>query len=231
MKTMARFCNDNFIYNLNIVSIDIISSIIKMLTGTQNRIIEYLYRNKEMKISIRGLSQKLGKSYTLVYNNLLGLEKKGIIKKYDLPPAKIVEFSDAASLTTVFQIELNIKNEFFSKYPWAELLVRDVMSAASDPFFVIAVFGSYAKGTAGKKSDLDILLIAKDRARIEEIERLISKAYTPMKKGIVSVLGTEFMEMVANSEKINVGNEAKKHHVLLYGAEQFHQMLAKANAE
>lgn len=229
MIIMTIFRNDMLIYNLSIVSIDTINSIIKMLTATQTEIMGYLFRNKEGKLSIRGLAQKLGKSYTLVYNNLLGLEKLGIIKKYDLPPAKIVEFSDAAPLKTVFQIELNITNEFFNKYPWAELLVHDVMSAASDPFFVIALFGSYAKGTANKKSDLDILLIARDRAKVEEIERLISKAYTPMKKGIVSVLSTEFMEMVANAEKINVGNEAKKHHVLLYGAEHFHQMLAKAN--
>jgi len=34
--------------------------------------------------------------------------------------------------------------------------------------------------------------------------------------------------MLSNPKSFNVGNEAKKNHVILYGAEQYYQMIKKA---
>lgn len=89
------------------------------------------------------------------------------------------------------------------------------------------VFGSYAKGTETKDSDLDLLIIAPTREDIPALEQA-AQHYTKAKKGIVVVDVQGFIEMMKNPKTLNVGNEAKKHHIILYGAEQYYQLLKRA---
>ena len=41
-----------------------------MLTKTQEQILAFLIGNQEERVTISGIARRLGKSYTLVYNNI-----------------------------------------------------------------------------------------------------------------------------------------------------------------
>jgi len=91
---------------------------------------------------------------------------------------------------------------------------------------VVILFGSYAKGTQTSKSDIDILLIVPGKENLSLFESAMRKIYTNVKKDTTVVTTDEFIEMI-KSNKFNVGNEAKKHHILLYGAEQWYSLVKK----
>src|SRR3989338_2084223 len=116
-----------------------------MVTSTQEQIVAYLLSHPEEQLTIRGIAQRLKKSYTLVYNNLAGLEKDKIILKRSVPPAQIISLHEYAPLDILTSIELKRKREFLGKYPWVHVMLNDFMSSAHTPFFILLVFGSYAK--------------------------------------------------------------------------------------
>jgi len=196
-----------------------------MLTQTQEKILAFLLGNSEEKLTIRGISKRLNKSYTLVYNNILGLEKDNIITKESIPPAQIIKLNEFAPAEIFVEIELKRKKEFLEEYSWVSLMLEDVLSSAKNLFFILLVFGSYAKAMQTKKSDIDLLVIVQDKKDIEDIENAMNKAYTKVRKGLNFIDVHDFKEMTKNTNELNIGNEAKKHHIILYGAEEYYQLL------
>ena len=196
-----------------------------MLTQTQEKILAFLLGNSEEKLTIRGISKRLNKSYTLVYNNILGLEKDNIIIKESIPPAQIIKLNEFAPAEIFVEIELKRKKEFLEEYSWVSLMLEDVLSSAKNLFFILLVFGSYAKAMQTKKSDIDLLVIVQDKKDIEDIENAMNKAYTKVRKGLNFIDVHDFKEMTKNTNELNIGNEAKKHHIILYGAEEYYQLL------
>ncbi|MBN1502185.1 nucleotidyltransferase domain-containing protein [Candidatus Woesearchaeota archaeon] len=198
-----------------------------MLTQTQEQILEFLLANPEEQVTIRGISRILNKSYTLIYNNLKDLEKKEIINKQDVPPAKIIKLNEFAPTNVLINIELKRKNTFLKKHPWIQLMLKDILESTNNPFFILLIFGSYAKGKQTSKSDLDLLIIVQNKREIKEIENAIQKSYTKVKKSMNIVDINNFTEMIQNTEELNIGNEARKYHVILHGAEDYYQILKK----
>ncbi len=198
-----------------------------MLTKTQEQIIAFLLSHPEEKLTIRSISRRLNKSYTLVYNNIHGLEKDNLITKESVPPAQIVKLNEFAPMDTFVEIELKRKKEFLGEHLWIRLMLEDVLSSAKNLFFIMLVFGSYAKATQTKKSDIDLLVIVQDKKDIKDIENAINKAYARVKKGLNFVDVHDFKEMIKNTNELNIGNEAKKHHIILYGAEEYYQLLKR----
>src|SRR4030042_2970084 len=137
-------------------------------TRTQEQILIFLLENPEEKNTIRGISRKLKKSYTLVYNNIRDLEKKETVKKQLVPPAQIVTLNEHAPLETFIDLEFKRKDNFLKKHPWAKVMLADILKNINGPFFILAVFGSYAKGLQNEKSDLDLLMIVNHKKEIKD---------------------------------------------------------------
>ena len=177
--------------------------------------------------TIRSLARSLKKSYPLVYNNLLSLEERGIITKKDIPPGKVITLSENIPKNVIINIEMKKRDNFLKRHPEIKLMLEDTLKSVKNPFFILLIFGSYAKGKQTKKSDLDILIIVKEKNDIKEIERAVNKTITKAKKSLIFIEIKDFKEMIKNDKEFNVGNEAKKNHVILYGAEQFYQLIRK----
>lgn len=192
-------------------------------TKTQELILKYLLSNPDKQVTIRGIAKKLGKSYALVYNNILNLEKNKLITKQDVPPAKVLKLNKFAPNSVFVDIELKRKEEFLRKFAWAKIMLDDILSHAKSPFFILLIFGSYAKGTQTAKSDIDLLFIVPDKKNIKDIETI--SAYTKVKKSINVITAANFKEMIRNTNEMNIGNEAKMHHIILHGAEEYYQLI------
>ena len=193
-----------------------------MLTRTQEQILQLLLERQEEMLSIRQISRLLDKSYTLTYNNIKNLLKRGILVKHSLPPAQMIKLN--APISILIDMERKRTGSFLAKHLWIKLYLNDFLSDAKSPFFILAVFGSYAKGKETKGSDIDLLIIVPKREDIAFFEQS-AKQFTKVKKGIIVIDAQNFTEMIKNTEVLNVGNEAKKHHIILYGAEQYYQLL------
>lgn len=198
------------------------------MNKTQEQILAFLIANPEEQLTIRGIAKRMGKSYPLVYNNLLNLEKEGIVKMQDIPPGKIVKIDEFAPTEILVDIELKRKNEFLKKYSWIKLMLDDISSSTEIVFFILIVFGSYAKGKETAKSDLDLLVIIPTKEDIKKMEKSFYNAYTKIKKSFNFIDINDFIEMIKNSNGLNIGNEAKKHHIILYGSENYYNLIKKA---
>lgn len=199
-----------------------------MLTKTQKKILALLLNQiGDEQLSIRGIARKLGLSYTLTYNNIVNLDNKKIIRKLEVPPAQIITIHDFAPTEVLVDIELERRNDFFKRNSWIKVMFDDIMSNVNNYFFVLLIFGSYSKGTETSKSDIDLLAITPKKDDLKEIENVINKVYTKVKKSIIVVTVDDFKEMISISQILNVGNEARKNHIILYGAEQYYQILKK----
>jgi len=207
---------ENFKYISLLVSIDTIIDIIKMLTDTQSKIIKCLVLNPNTKFTIRGMARKLKKSYALVYNNISKLANMGYIKKEKIPPASILSLT--APKEIIVHAEQDIRDDFLTKHPWVRLMKNDYLKNLGHSFCIMLIFGSYAKGTEKRRSDIDILIIADqpDKAKIA-----IDDTLTKTKKHSLSFSQSEFLEMIKNPNTFNIGNEALNKHVILHGAEAF----------
>src|SRR3989344_2518193 len=89
----------------------------------------------------------------------------------------------------------------------------------------IVLFGSYAKGTATKQSDIDLLFIVtdiKDKNLRETIERE-SASYQYSHNIKISPLITDIAEFqkMLKARELNVGKEVKEYGISLYGHELF----------
>ncbi|MFH1638590.1 MAG: nucleotidyltransferase domain-containing protein [Candidatus Woesearchaeota archaeon] len=181
--------------------------------------------NPEEQFTIRGIAKKLRKSYALVYNNIADLEKKDLIRKQSVPPGQIITLNEFAPTDIFIDIELKRKKEFLKKYPWIGLMLKDILLSTKNLFFIMLVFGSYAKRKQTAKSDIDLLIIVQDKKDIEKIEEPMHKIYTKVKKGLNFVGISDFKEMIRDTNQLNIGNEAKKYHIILYGVEAYYQLV------
>ncbi|MEK6867335.1 MAG: nucleotidyltransferase domain-containing protein [Nanoarchaeota archaeon] len=198
-----------------------------MLSNTKEKQIQWILTHPEQKVTISGLAVGSGTAYPQTYNNVQDLVQQKIFATESVPPAQIVTISPEAPVDILLSIESRRKQEFLEKYTWVRLMIDDLLRYTGDYFFILAVFGSYAKGLETKKSDLDMLLIVPSREVSDMFENAIRKIYAPIKKSPIVVTSGEFMEMIQKGG-FNVGTEAKKHHVILYGAEQWYALIRKA---
>ncbi len=194
-----------------------------MLTKTQEQILKLLLSKPEEQFSIRQIARLLGKSYSLTYNNTQKLLKKGIVKAENVPPAQIIHLSEQAPIRLLVSMEGKRTEDFLEKHSWIALYLRDVLSATENPFFIMLVFGSYAKGRETKGSDIDILIITSAKEDFKTFETA-AQQYTKIKKGIIVIDAQSFLEMIKNPKALNVSNEARKYHIILYGAETYYEL-------
>lgn len=199
----------------------------EMLTKTKEKQIEWIMTHPDEKVTISGLSVGSGTAYPQTYNNVQELVQQQVFVKESVPPAQIITIHSQAPVDVLLAVEAKRKEDFFKKYTWIELLLKDLLSYTNDYFFIFVVFGSYAKGLETKKSDLDVLIILPTRQLSDIFENAMQKIYAPVKKSHIIVTSDEFIEMI-KSNKFNVGTEAKKHHIILYGAEQWYALIRKA---
>lgn len=196
------------------------------LTQTQQAIVRLLIEKPEGRFSIRQIARVLGKSYTLTYHNIQDLINKNFAARESVPPAQIIRLHDRAPIHLLVETEQGRAYEFRNRFPWCDLYLTDVLKEAPHSFFILLVFGSYAKGTSTKGSDLDTLIIIPHNGEIPSFENA-ARQYTKVKKNVIVITHDDFLGMIQNPTKFNVGNEVKKAHIILYGAEAYYQLLEK----
>jgi len=202
--------SENLKYILRLVSIDTI--IDTMLTKTQYKIMELLTGSQ--KYSIRAAARRLRLSYALAYNNISKLISLGYVEKEDVPPASILRLSAPDDILT--DVENRKRQDFLARHNWARLFTEDFHKQFQEPFYVMLVFGSYAKNSQTKRSDIDVIIITENTTKAEKaLQNII------VRKKLHSHVFTsgEFGKML--SEGFSIGNEAVQDHIILYGIDSF----------
>ncbi|MEK6974135.1 MAG: nucleotidyltransferase domain-containing protein [Nanoarchaeota archaeon] len=207
-----------------------------MRRETVLKIVKLLRKELNGGFTILGISKKLKIGYRPAYNHISSLQKEGAITIKTVGRAKqcSLNLENAKSRYFLQESDLMMKESLYKANPKLKSVLEGLISKITRQFVAdvhsIVLFGSYAKGTATKNSDVDILFIVSDlknKALREVIERECA-SYRYSHNLTASPLITDIIEFkkMLKSKEMNVGKETKEYGISLYGSEQFWRFVA-----
>ena len=188
------------------------------------KIIDLLARNRERKFTIREIALSLKEYYSFVHRIVNALANQGVIQKEKAGKAYLCSLNaqneKARALLALSEIER--KGEWYASHKELKLILEDFVISIPSGVHSIILFGSYAKGSATKESDIDILLITESKSGIDKVIRDI---YAKYGKEIHTIIMTE-EDFKKQKEKALIKEIIKDHYILL-GAEIFASLVFK----
>jgi predicted transcriptional regulator len=187
-------------------------------------IVRFLIEHKNDELSILQIAKGVGMDYKNIHTIIKRLEKASLIKVERFGQSSRIRLISQVH-PLIFEAEYARRNERLNDRNLA-VMRSDFMKAVKSSCLIMLLFGSYAKRTQTKKSDIDVLLIVPDR-REEIIEKSIGQAAgsLPLPIHCLVFSETQFLEMI-HAAQPNVGHEALQNNIILYGIEAYYQMIA-----
>ena len=186
-------------------------------------IVKYLIKKKNEELNIRIMSKELGMDYKNVYVIIKRLEKGSIIRLEPFGQSSRVKLISQVH-PLIFEAEYNRKKEILKDKNLAVML-NNFKDALKSKWYILLLFGSYAKKTQTKNSDIDVMLIVPD-GKEDLCEKDADRAARslPLQIHILVFSESQFLEMLQTKQS-NVGQEALKNNIILYGAETYYEMI------
>ncbi len=207
-----------------------------MRQETLLKIIGLMRKNMDLGLTISQISKLLEIGYVPAYNHIAEMEKEGIIKVLKIGNSKQCKLNLESPKTRHLLQELDIrrKEELYNKNQKLKSVIESLISKLTEKYISellsIVLFGSYAKGTANKQSDIDLMFIVndlKDKNLREAIEReCVGFQYSHNVKISPLITNIEELKKMLNSKELNVGKETKEFGISLYGHELFWRVIA-----
>lgn len=156
---------------------------------------------------LRGIAKQLNESHSTVLRKLNKLMMENILD-YRMEGRNKVFFikKNLQAKNYVYNAERYKLIELLRKYPELDVIMESVLKASKETLIII--FGSYAKSTAKKDSDIDLFVETRNRAVKEQLESIHSKV--KVKLGYFDLSSSLVKEIVKN-------------HVILRGVEEFYE--------
>ncbi len=177
------------------------------------KIINYLGKHLGKSFTMLELSKATKIPYATFYRTIQ--EMTDLILFQTVGKAKTVALNtknaEVKSYLTISSAEE--KKEFLEKQPIIKKIATEL-----DTKDIVVLFGSLAKGTEKKASDIDILIINKKGEKslsFSKYELLFKKKINPL-----FVTKSEFIKMLHEKEE-NVGKQVLENHIILNNSEHF----------
>ena len=185
-------------------------------------IIKVLLENKDGNLSMNHIATLLKKDYKTAHNIIKRLEAASLIT--------LESFGNSYKVTLntimhplLFEAEYRRRDELLKNKDIA--VMHDYFKKLKTKFYVLLVFGSYAKKRNNKSSDIDLLFIIPDASESSLEKEVYHIGRTlPLPLHINIFKESDFRAMT-QSKAVTVGQEAMKDNVLLYGIEAFYEMI------
>jgi len=156
---------------------------------------------------LRGIARQLNESHTTVLRKLSGLVKENVLD-YKIEGRNKVFFMrrNLQARNYVFNAERYKLLKLLKKYPESSVIIEDILKKCEERLVIL--FGSYAKFTAKKDSDIDLYVEARSWKIKEEIESIHSRI--KVKVGDFNTSSQLIKEIIKN-------------HIILRGVEEFYE--------
>ncbi|MDO8741436.1 MAG: nucleotidyltransferase domain-containing protein [Candidatus Woesearchaeota archaeon] len=187
-------------------------------------------------LTILEISKQLKIGYRPAYNHIGEMEKEGIIQIERVGSSKQckLDFNSPKTRHLLESWDMAKKEEIYGKNQKLKAAVESLISKLTERFISeihsIVLFGSYAKGTATKQSDIDLLFIVNDLKykKLREAIDQESASYQYSHNIKISPLITDIAELrkMLKASEMNAGKEAREHGISMYGHEMFWRIAA-----
>ena len=187
----------------------------------ESAVIKFLIENKNKELNIRNISKAIKMDYKNAYSIIKRLEKASLVKIEAFGQSSRVKLNAIVN-PLIFEAEFERRKEVL-KDKSLMVIFSSFKRAIKSKLYVLLLFGSYANKTQTKNSDIDLMFICPgglEDAFEEEINRIARSIPLPLHPLVFSE--SQFIEM-ADARESNVGQEALKNNVILYGMEQYYE--------
>lgn len=193
------------------------------ITAMEIRILRFFVEHVGEQFAIREVARRTRIDYKLTHGAIQKLVAKAALVKKRQANVDLCSLDLHGNLTNLYYVEMLRAKELLDKHPELQTFFKSILDKTKTIYYSLVVFGSFARGTATKTSDLDVLIITPSRNMAEEIERIINSEALFLKRRVQPIVldEKEFVENLA-SKKLNVVGEAFKNHVIIRGVEAFY---------
>lgn len=185
-------------------------------------VIKLLIENKENELSISQIAKLLKKDYKNTHNIVSRLSKMSLVRLQPFGKSHRVTLINKTH-PFIFETEYLRRKGLLKNKDIA--IMYDSFKSLRSKLYILMVFGSYAKKTQTKHSDIDLMFIVPDTAE-EKMEKEIQNiAGTLPLKIHVNIFKESDFNAMKNSKEITVGSEAIKNNIILQGIESYYEMI------
>ena len=183
---------------------------------TEIKIIKFLLAGRK-NCTIREISKGIKSDYKITHTAMHKLLKKGVLESKKI--GQSVQVSLTGKFTKeVYEAEDQRRHELMKNSDFKVLFsyLKDLKFQ-----FIALIFGSHAKGTAGKHSDIDLMVICEKTSQ-KSVENKTSLLSIDIH---LSVFTYEELIQMAKSREFTVVSEAMKNRVFLTGVEDYYRLI------
>lgn len=193
-------------------------------------IMELFAADPRKRYSIRDIAKTIGKQYAPVHAAVQRMIKKKVLQKQRIGHTDYCSLELKGDASLFCFVEAWRAKQFMRKNMAAGMIIEEALEKLKANFYVLVLFGSYAKGKQAEKSDIDLLLIADNDRRAEELERTLTGISRFSKKAL-HVMPMNFKDFIymASDKATNAVNQALGNHIIFSGYEEYYKMLGAAN--
>jgi len=204
-----------------------------MLTKEQMNILGVFHSNIFAELTFKQIKeQSKQKSNNIVQIALKEFQKQDLIKPKTMGDVTAYSLNLDTNLAISY---LNLINQGeISKRKFPKEVLSEIQKRVfkQTEFFILIVFGSYAKGKATEKSDLDIAVIVETEKTKNEItpflETIKRREIKPIDYHIFT--RSEFLEML-KADVENVGKQIYKNNLIYYGYIEYCNLIRRTKNE
>lgn len=195
------------------------------LEKTDMRILLYIVKDISKEYSIKELADQLKKPYVKVHSSIQRMIKRNIIKKKVLGKSHYCRFDYKNNLDIACFVESQKARDFTNNNKPVKIFLDNLKNKLTFPDYSLVIFGSFAKNTQIKNSDLDLAIIT-SKQNLRKTELIINALAKIINIQIHSVEFSykDFIEML-KSKELNVAKEIIKNHIIIHGCEQFYESI------
>jgi predicted nucleotidyltransferase len=191
------------------------------------KIVDLLTKDVKKGLTINEIAKKSGEYYSFVHRIVNRLAKDGVITKNKVGKSYLcsLNLNNEKTLTLIQLSEIEKKEEFYSANKELKLILEDFVRSLEPQnknILSIVLFGSYAKGSATKESDIDILIITTGKV---DVEKVAKECYAKYGKEVSSML-INTNDFKKQCEKAVI-KEIISNHYVLHGVESFVNLVFK----
>ena len=199
----------------------------------QTKLLQLFDENFNSEFTINQISKKIGLDYAYVNREINKIIKKEIISKKTVGNSNLcsLNLKNDEAIVLIFDYETSKKSVFYKKHKILKTYFLDLFKEIKGfDIYSFIIFGSYAKGKETEKSDLDILIVIEDKKKSDKLHKIINNSFSLSNVEISPMIidRKDFVEMLANKIKLNVGKEALKNHIILHGIERFWELVLES---
>jgi len=195
-----------------------------MSKNCEQKIMEVLLPKPFEVYSVRKISRIINVDYSLVYKSAKELIEKKLVKAKKIGKTLSCQLNLSADPQLLALSSLIYSKKLLKKAEFG-FVIDEIKARLADSIYIMILFGSYAKGTATKKSDVDLLFVVQNEEDIDKMKKRIQSivSETNIKIEFEVITADWLIKMLG--EKHTVGREVLEGSIILHGAEQYYTMV------